>query len=331
MAATLWLDAQEGARIVEADDAAAQLFGLQADTLRGRALTSFAGSSAEGIAAPTLSLALVEQGETLAFDWSFRDGRGRVVHCETELRPEGRRVRVQLREVDLNERAEALRQGQAELLELVARGAALDDTLLRLTQLIESQSVGLYCSLLLLDEDGVHIAGGVGPRLRADYMAALNGYAIGPTVGSCGTAMTLRRMVIVSDIENDPLWAPYKFLVVPHGLRACWSTPIYLGADQVLGSFAMYYKEVRSPQPVEMRLMEVARHLAGIAIERDRRARAQALRAGARGPGGRTHARARAGQGAGRTEPAGPACRAGRAGAQQEAGGPGRARVGRGP
>jgi signal transduction histidine kinase len=72
---------------------------------------------------------------------------------------------------------------------------------------------------------------------------------------------------------NDPLWAPYKQLVAPHGLRACWSTPIYLNRDHILGSFAMYYREVRSPGADDMHLIAVATHLAGIAIERTRRER----------------------------------------------------------
>ncbi|MGZ3184277.1 MAG: ATP-binding protein [Telluria sp.] len=166
----------------------------------------------------------------------------------------------------------ALRNGQARLLEMIATGAPLQETLDALTLLIEAQSEGLYCSVLLLDEDGVHIHPGAGPNLPAEYMAALDGYPIGPAVGSCGTAMYRREAVVVTDVFTDPLWAPYVGLVKPHGFHACWSTPIFLGDSEVLGSFAMYYKEVRSPQQFELDLMAVATHLAGIAIERTRRA-----------------------------------------------------------
>jgi signal transduction histidine kinase len=166
---------------------------------------------------------------------------------------------------------DSLLQGQSRLLEMVAKGLPLADTLAELMRLIESQSPGVYCSVLLLDEDGVHIRPGAGPSLPAEYMAALDGYAIGPAVGSCGTAMFRKAPVIVTDIETDPLWAPYKHLVAPHGLRASWSTPIFLNREQVLGTFAMYYKEVRNPGPVEWGLIAVATHIAGIAIERKRR------------------------------------------------------------
>ena len=54
----------------------------------------------------------------------------------------------------------------------------------------------------------------------------------------------------------------------PYGFRACWSTPILAHSGKALGSFAMYYREPRSPSPAETRALELATHLAGIAIER---------------------------------------------------------------
>jgi signal transduction histidine kinase len=80
--------------------------------------------------------------------------------------------------------------------------------------------------------------------------------------------MYRRQPVVVTDILQDPLWEAYRGLVEPHGLRACWSTPILAHSGKVLGSFAMYYREPRSPSPAETRALEMATHLAGIAIER---------------------------------------------------------------
>lgn len=166
-----------------------------------------------------------------------------------------------------------LAAGQSHLLELIAKGVPLTQVLDSLMLLIEAQSEGLYCSVLLLDEDGIHIHPGSGPNLPSTYMAALEGFPIGPMAGSCGTAMYRKEAVVVTDLMSDPLWAPYKGLVAQHGFRACWSTPIFLNPEVVLGSFAMYYKEVRSPGTKELSLIGVATHLAGIAIERTRRER----------------------------------------------------------
>ena len=57
-------------------------------------------------------------------------------------------------------------------------------------------------------------------------------------------------------------------MVESYGLRACWSTPILAHSGKALGSFAMYYREPRSPSPAETRALEMATNLAGIAIER---------------------------------------------------------------
>lgn len=160
--------------------------------------------------------------------------------------------------------------GQAELLEMIALGAPLAETLKRLTLLIEAQSPGLLCSILLLNEDGKTIRAIAGPSMPPGYLTLYDGIEIGPDVGSCGTAMFTRHTVIVTDIETDPRWEKFRHLADQYGFRACWSTPIFLDRNTVLGSFAMYYREVRSPGPHELELINVATHIAGIAIERKR-------------------------------------------------------------
>jgi len=164
----------------------------------------------------------------------------------------------------------ALPEGQAELLEMIAKGYPLKETLERLTLIIEAQSEGLYCSILLLDQDGMHIHPIAGPNMPPNYMAALDGYVIGPTAGSCGTAMYKNETVVIADIHNDPLMKPYLFLLEPYGFRGCWSNPITINQGTVLGTFAMYYREVRTPDSHELELMSVAIHIAGIAIDRTR-------------------------------------------------------------
>jgi len=99
---------------------------------------------------------------------------------------------------------------------------------------------------------------------------AVDGSPIGPRNGSCGTAMYTRKPVVVTNVMTDPLWTDYRELAQICGLRACWSTPIVSWQGDVLGSFAMYRQETRGPQPEETRLTEIATHIAGIAIDRQR-------------------------------------------------------------
>src|SRR6185369_6337353 len=174
---------------------------------------------------------------------------------------------------ELEEEREALRvseqllAGQKLVLEMIATNAPLEETLVALMRFLESGSEGILASILLLDEDGVHVRHGAAPSLPEVYIKAVDGAAIGPRAGSCGTAMFRREPVIVTDILHDPLWEDYRNLVVPYGLSACWSTPILSHDGRVLGSFAMYYREVRSPAPAERQLADIATRIASIAIE----------------------------------------------------------------
>ena len=172
--------------------------------------------------------------------------------------------------IDVTERrrAEALRDGESRILEMIARDAPLEKTLEKLVRVVEAQFSGLLCSVLLLDEDGQHMRHGAAPSLPKAYSKAIDGLRIGPKAGSCGTAMYRREPVVVADILEDPLWESFRDLARPYGFRACWSIPILTHSGGALGSFAMYYGEPRSPGPAETRALEMATHLAGIAMER---------------------------------------------------------------
>src|SRR5438552_2774042 len=165
---------------------------------------------------------------------------------------------------------EFFRAGQSRVLEMIAADAPLADVLTSLVLLMEGQAEGLRCSILLLNRDGKHVRHGAAPNLPEAYVKAVDGAPIGPRNGSCGTAMYTRRPVVVTDVMTDPLWADYREFAQICGLRACWSTPILSWQGDVLGSFAMYRQETRGPQPEETRLTEIATHIAGIAIERQR-------------------------------------------------------------
>src|SRR5207237_1363680 len=111
---------------------------------------------------------------------------------------------------------------------------------------------------------------GAAPSLPKAYIDAIDGSVVGPSAGSCGTAAYLAEPVIVSDIANDPLWTNYRNVALPHGLRACWSSPILSSEGKVLGTFAIYYREPRSPTPQQLEIIEQITHLASIALERKR-------------------------------------------------------------
>ncbi len=157
-----------------------------------------------------------------------------------------------------------------DALKMILLGAPLNEVLTTIIRLIEAHSTGMRCSISLLDEDGLHLHYGAAPNLPEAYRAATEGVRIGPNVGSCGTAAYLRQPVFVSDIASDPRWVKFRDFALQSGLRAAWSTPIMSHDGTVLGTFGMYYSEVRQPGPSEIQLIDNAGRIAGIAIERDR-------------------------------------------------------------
>ena len=200
------------------------------------------------------------------------NGAVRCIHGlgHTAFSASGELVEVVGTNVDVTDRkrAEALLAGEKRLLEMIARGDALALILEAVCRLVEELVTGSLSSILLLDPNGSRLRHGAAPSLPISYTEAIDGVVIGPSVGSCGTAAYRAKQVVVSDIATDPLWANFRDLALAHGLRACWSTPMFSSAGRVLGTFAVYYREPHSPTPQELDDIEQVTHLASIAVER---------------------------------------------------------------
>jgi PAS domain S-box-containing protein len=223
----------------------------------------FQGQGAQSlIAAP-----MVYQGETIGFV-GFD-----AVRAEHHWSPETVRLLKMLGTIFVNalahKRAQAIQTGQRQFLEILATGGNFEDTLHTLLQMIEEQWPGMQGLVLLLDDEG-RLHRGASVSLPEAYVRSIEGLKIGPQVGSCGTACYLGQRVIVEDIAEDPRWDGLRDLALAHGLRACWSEPVFSSEGDVIGTFAMYYRHPRAPVAAELRTIEIGAHLVGIAIERER-------------------------------------------------------------
>jgi len=181
---------------------------------------------------------------------------GRHVMALLELR----RSRLRL------ESRDALLAANSTLLEMIVEGAALPLILDTLVRAVEESTPSTRSSILLLD--GLVLHHGAAPSLPQAYCDAIDGLEIGPVTGSCGTAAYTGKTVVVADIAADWRWADYRELALPFGLRACWSVPIVGKDSQVLGTFALYYDDVRTPSPDDLRQMSRWVNLAEVAISR---------------------------------------------------------------
>src|SRR5467141_2818126 len=155
-----------------------------------------------------------------------------------------------------------------EILRMILAGASLKEVLTSVARVVESHREGMLCSVWLLDQDRVHMRAIAAPNLPESYVAALDGFVVGPQGGSCGAAVNQRRPVFVSDVLTDPILEQVRDIIAAHGIRACWSAPIISHQGEILGTFAFYFRSVRSPSPRDIHLIENATSIAGIAIER---------------------------------------------------------------
>ena len=154
--------------------------------------------------------------------------------------------------------------------ELIARAAPLRDVLTELVEGIEEYEPSVLACLVLLDRDTSTLHPGAGPSLPSHWLEAIDGVVIGPNIGSCGSAAWSGELAISADMSTDPKWAPIRDFAASCNLRHCWSMPIKGADGLVLGTFALYGSQPRSPQPEHITLMQDGARLGGIAIERHR-------------------------------------------------------------
>jgi formate hydrogenlyase transcriptional activator len=153
------------------------------------------------------------------------------------------------------------------ILRLILAGSPLSEVLTIIAQLVESKGDGTLCTIWLPDSSGKQLHCEAAPGLPG-FSAHVGSMLIGPKGGSCGTAVYRKEPVFVTDILNDPIWDHYRHLLLPYGIRAVWSQPLFTSDGKVLGTFAIHYREARSPDAEDLRLIENVSHIAGIAIER---------------------------------------------------------------
>ncbi|MGI8416806.1 MAG: GAF domain-containing protein, partial [Nakamurella sp.] len=210
--------------------------------------------AADGVALGVLCVWDVKPQHPTADDIATLEEFGRHATALLELR----RSRLQLDSRD------ALLAAQTAVLGLIVEGADLPLILDTLARAVEASIPSTTCTILLLDGSVLHH--GAWPSLPPAYRDAIDGLRIGPAVGSCGTAAYTRKTVIVDDIATDQRWTDFRELALASGLRACWSVPIIGRDDEVLGTFALYYRTVRSPTDDELKQLSRWMNLTEVAI-----------------------------------------------------------------
>jgi diguanylate cyclase (GGDEF)-like protein/PAS domain S-box-containing protein len=265
-------------------------------TYSNRAFAEFFGSTSDDLAGVKLLDLRPASERTRTIEWldTFSSGDEVRTHVEREVAVDGS-VRwyqwtdraftndageiVEFQSVghDVTEqrRSADFAVHQAKILEQVARGVPLDETLLTIARALEDQFPRFSCAIMLVDEadadlgEGATLRGAVAPTLATRVFESLFGTPIAASSCSNGAAAYSREPVYVADVTTDDRWVDHREIVLAHGLRAAWSVPI-LAADggAVLGTLDVFVSEPRLPDDEHRRIFLLLAQLASIAIER---------------------------------------------------------------
>jgi two-component system, cell cycle sensor histidine kinase and response regulator CckA len=175
---------------------------------------------------------------------------------------------ISFRDVTEQVRATRLLQGQARVLEDIARDRPVDEVLNELCVTIEGYVSDALASVMVVDETGKWLRCAAAPRLKAFY-DDIGTVPIADGVGSCGTSAFTGGPVVVEDIVSDPLWKDYSGVALAHELHSCWSVPVKSAGGTVIGTFATYKRVPSRPSDDDMRMVETWASLAAVAIERE--------------------------------------------------------------
>jgi two-component system, cell cycle sensor histidine kinase and response regulator CckA len=254
-------------RLLVADGAGLQRAGVSSDDLEGRTLQEALPSVISSQLEPHFRRALA--GDTSRAEIETR-GETWEIHG-TPVRDEKGDVFAGLvlsQDVTKRKWAETLLERQAATMQMILGATHLKDVLEHIAAVIEDRARGAHCSIMLLDKKGGALRQGASPSLHPDYNHAVDGIAIGPETGSCGTAAFTGTDVVVSDIATDPLWKDTRDLALVYGLRACYASPISSAEGKTLGTIALYYEEPMEPPADHIEVVRLFTQLAGIAVER---------------------------------------------------------------
>jgi len=211
-------------------------------------------------------------GEQPCFEWLHIDADGREIPCEVRLvrLPTANRklLRGSITSIAERKRNELIAFGEHKVLEMVASGASLKSTLKALCRTVEQITPGASVLVTSLDRERASFRVAASTGLADEVLEVVDGFLVDSATTSCGRAVAENTQVITPDIARDAGWASLADFAAEHGLGACWAFPLVGGADDVLGTLALYFSAPREPSTAELDRITGLARLAGIAIKR---------------------------------------------------------------
>jgi diguanylate cyclase (GGDEF)-like protein len=213
----------------------------------------------------------------VTLEWT--DGDGRLVSYLEKLVPEydtaGEIAGVSVLMIDVSvlRRQQMVENHRQRVFERLAHGDDLAGVLKQIALYVESAKPGVYCSILVLDEEQTHLQTAVAPTFPSSCKKMLDSWVSAGQAGCCDgwdvSAVRAER-VIVEDFSKQPRSRACRKLIREMGAAACWSEPIFSSSRQLLGALRLYLKQAGRPDQDDTALLLQAAQLSALSIERKR-------------------------------------------------------------
>lgn len=173
---------------------------------------------------------------------------------------------------DITERKlmEELLAGERMILEMVATGQPLQQTLDALARMIEQVGADCSSAILICDKQRARLLCASAPSLPEEYIKGIDGLKIEPCTDFCSSAAYWNKTISADEFPTGHPWADHSKIAHECGLAACCAVPIRGPKGEVLGAFGLFATRPSPSSKRHLLLVETAAHIAGIAIERKR-------------------------------------------------------------
>jgi signal transduction histidine kinase len=160
---------------------------------------------------------------------------------------------------------------ETRVLKMLAQGDSMAEVLNEICHVIDAKSPGVIPTVLLLDDDGLHLRLAAGPKVPTIWSEAFNGLKVPSYDALDNHAEHAKRSVPFADVKSHPSFAAFWGRTLGQGIKAAWSVPILSKRKKVLGTLILFCPTSQPPGDRELEVVEQATHIAAIAIEYHRK------------------------------------------------------------
>lgn len=201
-------------------------------------------------------------------------------HMESELTAERSALekRVQARTADLEaevkerQRAERLNRGRNRMLEMVARNEPTSEIFKVLAETMAEFRTTWTCAVHSLDSGSHNDSGSLklmaSSGLNEKMKQHLRSIAVAFSGAPESMALSSGAPCLIEDLGAEhKTWSE---LLRANGLLSVWSAPFFASRADALGTISVYSLLQWKPSSADLEMLEMARHMAALALERNR-------------------------------------------------------------